>query len=276
MMKYLESYKTNIPVIILVFYSLGYIYLNRFYSRFDISIENYINLTDIIFVTIVNLVKLAIFFLFIEFVLVLISRFVLKLLYSKKLNPKSDPRLRNQEIYDRYYNLVVYKQINGVSFFILLLGLFIPLLIEIDFSYLILFLPFFIIKTHQITNYENKEEKNRMLQYLGLIMYFLLMICFAIWGHYDGNNVKTSDSQKNIEFRENKILYNTATDSLNFIGETSSYLFIYDKHKRKTLVLNKQKISDFKIKDKTLTSEEKEKMAKDAEIQIDKFLNKTD
>ena len=126
-----------------------------------------------------------------------------------------------------------------------------------------------------MTNYENKEEKNRMLQYLGVMMYVLLMICFAIWGHYEGNNAKTSDNSKTIEFKENNIEYNTETDSLNYIGETSSYLFVYNKNRRETLVLNKENITEFKIIDKTLTSEEKEQMAKDAEMQIDKFLNKT-
>lgn len=276
MMKYLESYKTNIPIIILVFYSLGYIYLNRYYSRFDISIENYISLTDIIFVTIINLVRLAIIFIFVEFVLVVISTFILKVLYSKKLNPKSDVRLRNKSIYDKYYNLVINKQINGTSFFILLIGLFVSLFIDVDFDIVILFLPFFIIKLHQITNYKNIAERNRMLQYSGLIMYFVLIVCFAIWGHNDGNFAKTSDNLSIIEFSENKTKYNTAADSLSFIGETSLYLFVYEKNSRKTLVLNKQKIFDFKVKDKTLTSEEKEKMAKDAEVQINNFLNKTE
>ncbi len=275
-MKYLESYKTNIPIIILVFYSLGYVYLNRFYSRFDISIENYVNLTDIIFVTIANLVRLSIFFLIVEFVLFVISQIILKLFYSKKLNPKSDSRLKDKAIYDRYYNLLIYNQSNVVSFFILLFGFFIPLLVEIDFSYLLLLLSILIIKIHQITNYKNKKEKNRMRQYLGVMMYVILIIYFAIWGHSEGNNAKTSDNSKTIEFKENNIDYNTETDSLNYIGETSSYLFIYNKNRRETLVLNKENITDFRIKDKTLTAEEKEQMAKDAEMKIDKFLNKTD
>lgn len=96
-----------------------------------------------------------------------------------------------------------------------------------------------------------------MIQISLSFLYVILIICFAIWGHIDGNLNKTSKNSSIVEFSENQKSYNTNLDSLNYIGETSSYLFLYDRNNRNSLIFNKQNISNFRIKDVTLTSEEK-------------------
>lgn len=273
MKEYLDNYKSNIPVIILVFYSLGYIYLERYYSRFNISIENYINLTDIIFVTIKTLVSLSLIYLVIEICLYLISHTLLKIVYSKSLNYKIKGRINNETVYDRYYSIIIEQQIEkqtkGVSFFIFIIIPFV-LLYFLDEAVIIftLFFPFLIIKIYQITHYENDGERNRMMQFLLIFLYIILLICFAIWGHMDGNSNKTTKNSSIVEFCENRDSYNTNLDSLNYIGETSSYLFIYDRKNRTSLIFNKGNISNFKIKDITLSLEEEEKIRKETEMCI--------
>lgn len=279
MKEYLDNYKSNLPIILLVFYSLGFVYLDRYFARFNISIENYVNLTDIIFVTIKTLVSLSLIYLVIEICLYIISRTTLKIVFSKNLNYKIKRRIKNQIVYDRYYSLIIEKQIvkqtNGLSFFFFIISPFI-LWYFIDEPVIIfsLFFPFLIIKIHQITNYKNDEERKRMIQFLLVILYVTLLICFAIWGHKDGNFNKISNNPSNVEFYENQNSYNTKLDSLNFIGETSSYLFIYDKKNRTSLIFNKGNISNFKIKDITLTPEEEEKIQKETKMKIDSFFNK--
>ena len=279
MKEYLDNYKSNIPIILLVFYSLGYVYLDRYYARFNISIENYVNLTDIIFVTIKTIVSLSLIYLVIEIFLYIISRSILKIIFSKSLNYKIKEKIIKKSVYDRYYSLIIEKQIenqtNGLSFFIFIISPFV-LWYFLDESVIIfsLFFPFLIIKIHQITNYENDEERNKMIQFLLILLYVILLICFAIWGHRDGNFNKISDNPSKVEFYENQNSYNTNLDSLNFIGETSSYIFIYDRKNRTSLIFNKGNISNFKIKDITLTPEEKEKMQKETEKKIDSFFNK--
>lgn len=262
MQKYLDNYKSNIPIILLVFYSLGYIYLDRYYSRFNISIENYINLSDIIFVTIRTLVSLSLIYLIIEFCLIIVSMTILRIVYSKDLNYKIRGRIKDKQIYKRYHSIVInkliHKNTNGVSFFIfMIIPFMLVYFIDESIAIFTIFFPFLIIKIYQIIHYEDDEEKNRMIQISLSFLYVILIICFAIWGHIDGNLNKTSKNSSIVEFSENQKSYNTNLDSLNYIGETSSYLFLYDRNNRNSLIFNKQNISNFRIKDVTLTSEEK-------------------
>ena|SRR5690554_2729957 len=275
MERYINRYKTNIPVILMVFYSLGYVYLNRYYDRFNISIENYVNLTDILFVTLKSLISLLLTYLVVEICLYLVSRSILKIIFPLIINREKIKRAKNKNLYDRYYYLVIESQIKGLSIFVLILGTFVLLyFIEEPFIIFSLFFPFLIIKLYQIYNFENNKERKEIGQVTLIMLYIILLFSFGIWGHLDGNSTKVSNSNSFIEFYENQDSYNTNLDSLNYIGETSSYLFIYDKINRTSLIFNKGNISNFKVKDITLTSEEKKEMIKQGNKEIDAFFNK--
>ena len=88
MEKTIEKFKSNIPIFLLIFYSFGYVYLNRFYSRFNISIENYINLTDIIFFAINSLIKITLLFFIIEIILNIASHVILRFYYFRVKDKK--------------------------------------------------------------------------------------------------------------------------------------------------------------------------------------------
>lgn len=268
--KYLASYKSNIPIILLIFYSLGYIYLNRYYHQFNISIENYITLTDIIFITVNTIIKLSIIYLIFDFFLLIISNIILKIFYSRKLNHKIKGRVDNNKIYNRYYSLVIKKQIEKqmkyVSFYLSLICLFILLFSLSDKIYIFtIYIPYFLVKIHPISHSKENKNKRIVVQIFLLIFSIMLIISFANLGSIDGLSVKTSQTSKIIEFTENQKYYNVNSDSLNYIGETSSFIFIYDKKNRKSLIFQKNNISNYKIKDTSLTNEEKEELKKETE-----------
>jgi len=275
MEKYINRYKTNVPIVLIVFYSLGYVYLNRYYDRFNISIENYINLTDIIFVTIKSLISLSLIYLVVEICLFIVSRSILKITYRLMVNRETIKRAKKKNIHDRYYSLVIESQTNGLSIFVLIIGSLV-LLYFLDDKFIIfsLFFPFLIIKIYQIYHFENDKERKEIGQWTLIVLYIVLLFSFGIWGHLDGDFTKESKSTSFIEFYENQEVYNTKVDSLNYIGETSSYLFLYDKKNRTSLIFNKGNISNFKVKDITLTSEEKKEMIKKGNKDIDDFFNK--
>ena len=82
----------------------------------------------------------------------------------------------------------------------------------------------------------------------------------------ESNKIK-EESLTKIEFDEKDRHIDTSLDSLNYIGETSQYFFIYNPIKRNTLIFNKNKLSNIKIKDVTPTDEEIKK-------NVDNFIKK--
>lgn len=263
MEKTLEKFKSNIPIIILIFYSLGYVYLNRFYSRFNISIENYINLTDIIFFAINSLIKITLLFFIIEIILSIISIFILKIYYLSE----KDEKIKEEKIDTN----LKYASFTIFIIFGFLLNFIIKGDIVIYFSY---FFTFFLVKTFQITHFENKEDKKNMLEFLFIFLYLLLLISFAIWGYKDGNFTKDNECKNEIIFNENDKKFDTSSDTLNFIGETSLYVFLFDNKNRKSLIFQKDKIDNFKINDKSLTEKKEDSLSKAYSKKIDTFFDK--
>jgi hypothetical protein len=113
-----------------------------------------------------------------------------------------------------------------------------------------------------------------MTQFLLTSLIIILLICFAIWGFVEGNLTKEKNPLTVIEFTEGNRFIDTKSDTLNFIGETGSYIFIYDSKNRKSLIFDKSNILNFKIKDVTLSEEEKEIIQKESEKKVNDFLRK--
>ena len=109
---------------------------------------------------------------------------------------------------------------------------------------------------------------------IGIILFFL----FLLYGWKESSNVKNNNGllfSKNIKFfYKNK---NITSDKNNiFIGETSEYLFMYDKKINETHVYNKSDLENFSIKDPTVMSN-KDKMIYEQKIkEVKEFLEPID
>lgn len=274
----IDKFKSIVPVIAIIFYTYGYSYLSIYYGFFDISIEYYVSLTDILFKTINILIFLSIFFLIQEIFLILWSTAVLKVYYSRKLNGKIKNRIKSEKVYDRYYVQVIEKYIERnletVSFFsFLIFGLTLIFLTKEYLQGMTVFFPFLIVKLYKFTHKENSETKNRILKFSSLALFIILLNSFVLWGYNDASEVKENGLSHKIEFTSNNVSYITGYDNLNFIGETSSYIFVYNKKERKTLVFNKSNLTDFKVFDISLTKKEEEKLSKEIIESLDDLFN---
>lgn len=278
MNKYLEIFKSNLTVITLIFYILGYTYLVIYYFQFDISIVNYINLLDIIFTTINSLAILLLTYLFIEFLLFIVGILILNTIFRLFIRRKFLKRLGDNTRVQKYLKFRNEKHdsdnIKGCTLFLLLLSTFL-LLYYSDEKILIssLFFPFFIIKLHQIIPKEKGEIQIQLNQFFLGLLTFMFILCFSYWGYKDGISAKNNKGQY-IEFKEQGILYNTNSDSLNFVGETNGYLFLYNNKNRETLIFSKSGISNLKIKDTSPTEEEKKVQEMKAQKKINDFFEK--
>lgn len=276
MNKYLEIFKSNLTLVTLIFYVLGYAYLGMYYFQFDISIVNYINLQDIIFTTINSLVVLILAYLFVEFGLYLIGILILNTIFHFFIERKLLKRLGNNarvQKYIKYRNDKHYSDnIKGFTLSLLMLITFLLLYFSDEKTFIFsLFFPFFTIKLYQIIPKEKGEIQSQLNQFFLGLLTFTFILCFAYWGYKDGTALKNSDNGQQIEFKEQSISYSTKSDSLNFIGETNGYLFIYNNKNRQTLIFNKSGISSLKIKDTSPTKEEKKAQEIEAQRKINDF-----
>ena len=274
----IDKFKSLVPVIAIILYTYGYSYLSIYYGFFDISIEYYVSLTDILFKTINILIFLSIFFLIQEIFLILWSTAVLKVYYFRKLNGKIKNRIKSEKVYDRYYVQVIEKYIERnletVSLFsFLIFGSTLIFLTKEYLNGMTVFFPFLIVKLYKFTPKENSETKNRIIKFSSLALFVILLISFGLWGYNDATEVKENGLSHKIEFKSNNVSYKTGYDNLNFIGETSSYIFVYDKKERKTLVFSKINLTDFKVFNISLTEKEEEKLSKEIIQSLDDLFN---
>lgn len=274
----LDKFKSKVPVIALVFYTYGYSYLSVFYGFFDISIEYYVDLTDILFKTINILIFLSVLFLVQEVILILWSTLILKVFFSRIFNRKIKNRDKNEKVYERYYTQVIEKSIDkhleSVSFLsFIIIGLALIFMTKEYLTVLTFFFPFFIVKLYKIIPKQDSEIKTRLFEFSSVALFLILLVCFILWGYNDASYIKESDVAHKIEFTSGNDTYKTGFDELNFIGETSSFVFIYDKKERKTLIFNKGSLIDYKVIDTSLTKQEEERLSQELIESLDALFN---
>lgn len=195
MNKVLETIKSNLTIITLIFYFLGYAYLGVYYFQFDISIVHYINLQDIIFSAISSLVNLVLIYFFVEFILYLIGKFILTSFFHLSIKRKFLNRLGNSSRVQKYleFRSRKYKSdnIKSITFFLLILIAFLFLCITDEwllvFSF---FFPFIIVKSYPISFNKQYEMRVGLNLFYSGILTFVFILSFLCWGYMDGNYAK--------------------------------------------------------------------------------------
>lgn len=253
MRKILDLYKSEFSILILLIYSLGYCYLSFYYKIIGIPIEYYISLSDILFNAIEILVQILILFLAQEIVLKSIAKIIQNIYYSKTLNPKLRVRNLKKDLYERFKRLVINKEkekhLNEtILFLFMVLGSLIMIQFTIFKAFVMIYAFFLVVKLFFIIEQKNKKEADENKNLLIPLMLFCLFAVFTVWGLSDIKKVKTGKTNKVVEFRIDNQCYSTADENYNYIGESSTYLFLYDKKNEESLIFNKQNMSDLQYK----------------------------
>lgn len=63
-----------------------------------------------------------------------------------------------------------------------------------------------------------------------------------VLGIKDSNSVKKGESKKNLEILVGDSNFSTGSSGISYIGETSSYIFLFDSNGKKSITLNKSEI----------------------------------
>lgn len=236
-MKTLVNFKENISLIAIFLYGLGYITLSNYYSRFAIDIVYYVSLTDILFYTITSFIKLAIIVFAYALLSDIIVTYITKLL---RIKPKNKLGIRNLNHIITFLIVIIIGFVLGEELyagFFAITGLILNLeLVE---------------KNEQTI--DETVERGGSEKYKADGLYFLLILlvplsfCIGIKNGKDlEHNIYYVETPKIVEFKYNNRFISTRnTENCRFIGETSSYIFIYDVKTKSSLILDKSELQNF-------------------------------
>lgn len=247
MKKYLKDYAELLSAIVLIFYILGFCYQFWYYQYFNIEIQYYVSLTDIIFQSIGNIILSILLFLGIEIVLTFITEFWLGTIYSFKNSEKFESLRANiKNRAERYLKHLIDRERHGYMLFLCLIFMFIGIFIVPDPMY---FAPLmfvnFIYHLYRVSEKFNKSNPGDsfMKNFSMIFVFIILLFTYCYWGLSDAWSVKSEYSSKVIKIGS----LSTGDDVNKFIGETSSYIFVLNTRSSDVIVYNKENNNTFII-----------------------------
>jgi len=253
MKKVIDFYKNILPLIVLIIYAVGYVFLTNYYANFGIDIIYYLSLTDILFFSLGMLITLAIILFIVEFGL----SFLIMIFSKEKQSVKED---QDENVKDKAGKSFI-KQL--VSTFILIVIVFVLAhYTEYDFYlYTILFtlMPIKISSSMRAFGEEDKKFQDFEIIFTGSFVTVTLIVVAFLYGNYEAKNVKNINSDifyNKIEFTFENVQYSTfENDTLVFIGQTTDDLFVYNTITKKSTVFIKNNLKDIKFYDPAVLTE---------------------
>ena len=219
----------NIPIILIFFYLVGFVYLKTFYSKFDIAIEYYLTVNDIVFIALYKITFVVLLYIIVELSEIFVSdflRFLFKRFFLKHPNRDIDPSFVG--------GMILTIIISFVGFFHIPVKIFIFVL-----------MPYLLYKKFSTAN--NLKLKKYQLLTAGLIVAAIVLAFIS--GKYEADTVKQGKDIQYLDLVINNKTYSIDGNKLSLIGETSSNLFIYDRKRKESVIYNKTDFQKIIIKD---------------------------
>jgi hypothetical protein len=244
--------KKNISLILLGIYTLSFINYYLYYKGFEIQIFNYIGLNDMLFFCleyifkIVLLIFLSEVLLYIVFTLIFLTYEKIVIFFIKnKLKLYFTANKATRERIDKLF----YKRFDSYLLNFKLTILFLSIFVIPSFGYNLILLPTLFI---YFVYYIEKIAKDKM-PFLTLTMASVIVIISMIITTLVNSYDKRFEKDDNlISFKENQETISTDTkiSCYNYLGETSSHLFLYNIETKESRICSKGNISEFKIQNK--------------------------
>lgn len=247
MKNYLKGFTNYIPLILLVFYCLGYFKMIGYYSVYDIDIEYYLNINDFIFVAVKGVIKLLFIYLAIEFLTIVIISF-LQIIYYRFISQetwnvaviKGEKQKFEENLGRRAVQEAVF-----ITFITLIIWMFFFNWYKAGFVYLGMTAVF---QMARVVFMDSKSLKFRKLMY-GLIFIFSLLGGFYLWGKIEGIDIqnKLRSWGKEVKFQYEDKEFSSLSEYQILLGETTGYIFIYDLEKKSSSVISKESVQGLQI-----------------------------
>lgn len=240
--------KDNIGLILLLVYSVSFANYYIFYKSFNISIFNYVGLNDLIFFTLEYVFKILLIIAIYELIFFMIFSIFwgfyerIVLICKKKLKLYLNSDKRNKERILNVFNEHFSKGLINAKFTIVMLGIFV--IVSLPFK--LITIPAYFIYFIYLTELISKERMYGISVTFASVVIILSMIFTTLYNSYSKRFEKENYT---ISFTENNKLITTEKEksSLNYLGETSTNIFLYDIESKKAKIYNKSNISDFEI-----------------------------
>lgn len=250
--KFFSRYSAeNISLLLLGIYSLSFINYYIYYKSFEISIFNYIGLNDLIFFALEYIFKISLIIFIWEILLFIIFGFIYEfyefviIAFVKrkaKLYLKASKKNRNriQEVLWKNFD----EYLNQFRFSIAFLLMFV---IPFTNHILILFPTLLVYIVYYMGKLGKDDEFIPVLLKMLIGIIVISMIVTTITNSY---NKRFEKDNHTISFKENSIEISTDKNisKYNYLGETSSHIFLFDTVNNESRIFSKSNITDIKIK----------------------------
>jgi len=240
----LKIFKENLSVILISIYLISFTNFFIFYKSFNIPIFSYININDFLFYTleyvflvfstiiVVNSVLLIVYTIL--FILYEKTTLLIRKKYFYYKNNKHIKYLFNKKFKEYYPNFVMTILFVGIF----LIG-FLP-------SKSITLPAFFIYIMYILNKYDNDQK---MINFFIAFVYVIIFISTFISNLFDtiDKRIHKDDSNLMIVYENSFYLTNKESGCINYLGETSTNIFLYDIENKKSIILFKDKVESINI-----------------------------
>ena len=248
----LKFVRENISIILLILYSISFINYYFFYSFFDIPIFNYVGLNDLLFYSIEYIFSIILTVFFVEvFLFIFFSILygfymnVILLLVKKKyrlvIEGRFDKRIRKRtrRIFEDKFSDSLFDFKISLFFLSIFIVFFFPIK-EIT-------IPAWFIYMFYLLDRGQEERISKLSIFASLVV---ILISLGINTGLSIYQKRYNKQEYDISFKqgEDRITTNSGQSNLNYLGETSTNIFLYNIEKNETKIYSKDNISDLTIK----------------------------
>lgn len=259
MKEYLQTFKEYWSFVLIGIYSVAYLYNYIYFSCFNINVFQYITFNDLLFFSIEQIMFIVICILFLEIISIGISRIIFYFLIEKKLlNRIRNKRQERDLIFNKEYakkiikrleRKVGYAYINIITLFLAIIAPILSLIegVSVEASTIsIAAFTFFIIKF--MLYLMDKPSFTQQFQITSFFtLYIFLVGMLGMQAFFNSDKVINENYSKyNLSFNYLGKPYKV-DDKLRFVGETTTYIFLYNKTDESTLIFPKTKVDNLKI-----------------------------
>nr|WP_315221665.1 hypothetical protein [uncultured Flavobacterium sp.] len=224
MLSTLKNFRENILLFSLSGYGLALIYLSIYYYCFDVPIIYYLSLNDMLLFAVTLIMPALLVVLFVEYVII---RLLKKQLYKRQLEPNEEKKFNN-------ICIVVIGLLTIVLLFINYIKINPNLLFNVILSSFLI-----------VAKIESKDPENRNISPFIAVAGLFIGLFFSV------TYSKSGSANKDVKFNyDGKTVQTCFCYNLNYLGETSSTIFLYDFKKKITFVYEKADISNLTYIDK--------------------------
>ncbi len=246
---YLNFLKNNLTLSITLIYIVSFINYFIYYSSFDIPISNYIELTDLLFFFFDYVIQILLIIFFAEITLFIIHSFYFKIFHIYLpliVNGKILSFLgSNKHNKKRYLKILEINFGNNLWKFKMAILIFSMFFISKYPLKLIIIPSLFFYSFYLLNQIDRKKTQNLTLYLCSLTV----IIGLALTTINNLINKRFNKDETAISFMEGEqiISTNKQNSNLNYLGETSKYLFIFDIKTKTTKIFPKESITNLQI-----------------------------